>query len=85
MYPSLQRANSTVSFVTHTTKHIQTDPPKPKDLKKKEFRAVEKRSVAVDPLSPMKKPEKSRKETDRSDSFKPLKTEVVRSELELKG
>jgi len=48
MYPSFERSSSSLSFVTHTTKQIQTDLDKYKEPLKKNFKKVESNSIAVD-------------------------------------
>ena len=40
MYPSLDRSSSALSFVTQTTKIIQTDPPKDQNNKQKQLKNV---------------------------------------------
>jgi hypothetical protein len=59
MNPSLERSCSSVSFVTQTTKIIQTDPPKAQ--KQKEVRHVEKKSIGIDTSTAIEKPQIGKK------------------------
>jgi hypothetical protein len=76
MYPSLERSNSTISFVTHTTKHIQTDAPKIND-KKTNSKNVERKSIGIDTSTIISTDIKRKKPFSKTEVFTKEKDDII--------
>jgi hypothetical protein len=76
MYPSLDRSSSALSFVTQTTKIIQTDSPKDKKNKHKPIRNVEMKSIGINASMIMEKSVGGKTSDSKSSSFKKKKIEL---------
>jgi len=69
MNPCLERASSTISFVTHTTKQVQTDPPNKRNDRKTTMKNIDKKSVGVDSSTIMDKSMQNKKVSEKSTAF----------------
>jgi hypothetical protein len=81
MYPSLDRPSSALSFVTQTTKIIQTDPPKDQKTIRKPINNLEKKSIGIDTSTMIEKPVTSKASDTKDSIFKKEKNTLKKGTL----